>query len=139
MVQGINGKVGDDGKPFVSPPLVVCTAKDRLKDYVKIANLEHSHIIKSTGCDNMPTQSKIQVLLADLLEIYNAHRDKEREAKATYAFKKRDRIEGELARSDHLASYEQHMKENGCGRPEDNAVSKKQQRSAPLHQQQEWK
>jgi hypothetical protein len=131
MVQDINSKVGDDGKPIFSPPLVVRTAKDRLKDYVKFANSEHSHILNSTGCDNMPTRSEIQVLLVDLLEIYNAHRDKEREAKATYASKKRDRIEGELARSDHLASYEHHMKENGRGSSEDTVASKKQQRSAP--------
>jgi hypothetical protein len=55
MVQDINSKVGDDGKPIFSPPLVVHTAKDRLKEYVKFANLEHSHILKSTGYDNMPT------------------------------------------------------------------------------------
>jgi hypothetical protein len=84
----------------------------------------------------MPTRSEIQVLLVDLLEIYNAHRDKEREAKETYAFKKRDRIEGELARSDHLASYEHHMKENGRGSCR---VQKTTTKCPPLHQQQEWK
>jgi hypothetical protein len=110
-VNDINKEIGDEGKPVFSPPLVVRTAKDCLKDYVKFANGIHSHVVNSTGCNNMPTRTEIQGLLINVLELYREHQKKDKAAKDATAMKKKDRSDAVECREESLAIYVESTKE----------------------------
>jgi hypothetical protein len=131
MVNDINKEIGDDGKPVFSPPLVVRTAKDRLKDYVKFANGIHSHVVNSTGCDNMPAHTEIQRLLIDVLELYREHQKKDKVAKDALAMKKKDRSDAVECREESLAIFTESTKELEQLNLGDTTTAKKHRKSAP--------
>jgi hypothetical protein len=131
MVNDINKEIGDDGQPVFSPPLVVRTAKDRLKDYVKFANGIHSHVVNSTGCDNIPPRTEIQRLLIDVLELYREHQKKDKAAKDAAAMKKKDRSDAVECRDESLAIYVESTKELEQMNSGDTTTAKKHRKSAP--------
>jgi hypothetical protein len=138
MVEELNAMKDEDGTHVFSQPLIVRTAKERFDKYITAAKLKNKVATKTTGCDQEPAATEIEVMLENLLSLYDEHVAKEEnQGKRLFTENMSEKIKGQLMRDENFSGYLQmkneneHNNNNNDNDNDNNITNKKQRVAAP--------